>query len=633
MLFVRDRREVSCGDNVVMWGSKMKTMLNFLRALPLALCASSIAWAMNPGERVDNFRLLDETGKSHELYYLSDMKAVVLMTQGNGCPIVRHAIHALHDVRAQFKDKGVAFLLINSNLQDTRDTVAAESKEFAFDVPILLDSKQLVGESLHFTRTAEVFIINPKDWKLMYRGPIDDRLSYEKQRPAANHHYLKDALDSVLAGQPVKDAKVDAPGCIINFPERDRRSAHADISYSKTIAPMLTEKCVACHQTGGIGPFAMTSYDVVKGFAPMIREVVRTQRMPPWHADPHYGSFVGDRSLSDEQAKTLVHWIEAGALRGSGTDPLAKVKPEKTVWQLGKPDVIIDIPAFDVPATGVIEYKCPTVKNPIGRDVWIAGLEVHVGDKSVVHHIIVNNPSDTRAAQERARGGQGGEGRVFCSAGGNLGGFAPGLQPIQFPKDTGVLFPKDSDFVFQIHYTPNGKAATDRSRVGLYFHKKPPKHPLHMTVVGDLRFVIPPGAKEHTVTSKRQISRDMLVYDIMPHAHVRGKAAKLTVSYPDGRSEVLLNVPRYDFKWQTGYVLKEPITLPKGSTLVWDMTWDNSTQNPANPDPTKPVRWGDQTWEEMGLGFLRYRWLDESEKPKSASTGIESERVAKQSAL
>jgi peroxiredoxin len=584
----------------------MKTLLK-----EMLLLVVGPAFALNPGDKVDNFRLLDAAGKSHELYYLSDMKAVAIMIQGNGCPIVRQAAPAYQDVAAEYKSKGVEFLMLNSNLQDTRDSVAAEVTEFGFQVPVLLDETQLIGESLGLTRTAEVLLIDPKTWTLAYRGPIDDRLSYEKQRPAAQHHYLRDALDAVLAQKPVQAAKVNSPGCLINLPEQERRAAHKEISYSKTIAPMLVEKCTACHQQGGVAPWAMTNYDMVKGFAPMIREVLRTTRMPPWHADPHYGTFVGDRSLTAEQTKTLVHWIEAGAPRGKGSDPLTKVKPEKDVWKMGKPDVIIEIPAYTVPATGIVEYQCPEVQNPIGRDVWIRGLEVHVGNKSVVHHIIVNNPSDARGRERTTS--EGGGGRRFCNAPGNLGGFAPGLQPIIFPQDTGVLFPKDSNFIFQMHYTPSGKETVDRSRVGLYFHKKPPKHPLHMMSMGDLRFTIPPGAKEHTVTTKsRPTNRDMIVYDIMPHAHLRGKAARLEVTYPDGREEVLLNVPRYDFNWQTGYVLTQPATIPKGSTLVWRFSWDNSAQNPANPDPTQPVRWGDQTFEEMGLVFIRYRWTDEA---------------------
>lgn len=199
-----------------------------LCGIVVASLAFGVAWASNPGQRVDNFKLSDEAGKTHELYALQDRKAIVLMTQGNGCPIARLAMPALREVRAKYQPKDVAFFLINSNLHDDREAVAAEVKEFGFDMPVLLDSKQTVGEALHFTRTAEVLVIRPKDWKLMYRGPIDDRLSYERQRPP-QEHYLQDALTAVLAGQAVKRSKVEAPGCLINFPERDRRSAKATV--------------------------------------------------------------------------------------------------------------------------------------------------------------------------------------------------------------------------------------------------------------------------------------------------------------------------------------------------------------------------------------------------------------------
>jgi peroxiredoxin len=585
----------------------MKTVLRLITVLP-ALWLGAPAFALAPGEVVDNFRLLDQAGKSHELYYLSDMKAVVLMVHGNGCPIVRQALPALREIRQKYQASGVEFLLLNSNLQDNRDAVAKEWQEFGVDMPILLDEAQLIGESLGVVRTSEVFVIDPKGWKLVYRGPMDDRLSYEKQRPATKH-YLTDALDAVIAGKPVKVAKADGVGCLVNFPERDRKQSHAKISYSKEIAPLLEEKCVACHQVGGVGPWAMTSYDMVKGFAPMIREVVRTQRMPPWHADPHYGTWNGVRALSNGQRKTLVHWIEAGAPRGSGNDPLLAVAPDGREWKRGKPDLIVDVPAFDIPATGVIEYQYPRVKNPLGRDVWITAVEIHPGAREAVHHII---------AQEPVVGG----GR---REGGNLGGFAPGMSPIVYPANTGVFFPKDADFVFQMHYTPNGKAVTDRSQVGFHFREAndPPKYALRLTALTDFRFEIPPGAKDHATTVTREITRDILVYNFMPHSHLRGKRGRMTAVYADGREEILLNVPKYDFNWQTVYEYREPKKIPAGTKLVWTFAWDNSTQNPANPDPTKAVKWGDQTFEEMGIGFMRFRYLDE-EVGKPAPAAVQT---------
>lgn len=575
-----------------------------LAALAMTIGLTTQAWAIEPGEVVDNFRLLDQQGRSHELYYLSDMKAVVLMVQGNGCPIVRQALPALAEVRARYQAQGVEFLLLNSNLQDTRDSVAKEASEFKIDFPILLDESQLIGEALGVVRTSEVFVIDPKGWKLKYRGPMDDRLSYERQRPAKNH-YLTDALDAVLAGKPVQTPHADGVGCLVNFPEAGRKASHNQISYSKEIAPLLKDRCVVCHQVGGVGPWAMTSYDMVKGFAPMIREVLRTQRMPPWHADPHYGAFENARGLTSDQRKLLVHWIEAGAPRGAGDDPLLAIKPEIKEWKHGKPDLIVEIPAFQIPATGVIEYQYPRVKNPLGRDVWITAVEIHPGAKQAIHHIIANDPVVAGSTGERS--------------GGNLAGFAPGMEPIVYPQDTGVLFPKDADFVFQMHYTPNGQAVTDHSKVGFYFREasNPPKYPLHLTALTDFKFEIPPGAKEHTTTVTRPIQRDMLIYNIMPHSHLRGRAGTMTAVYPDGREEILLNVPKYDFNWQTVYEYRQPKTIPAGSKLVWRFSWDNSTQNPANPDPSKPVRWGDQTFEEMGIGFVRFRYLDETtEQPR-----------------
>ncbi|MFB3107570.1 MAG: redoxin domain-containing protein, partial [Pseudomonadales bacterium] len=270
-----------------------------LSALLALLLASASASALAPNDRIDNFRLFDHAGQSHELYYLSDAKAVVFMVQGNGCPIVRNALPRLKEIRDTFESQGVEFRMINANLQDNRASIAKEAEEFGIDMPILIDDTQLIGESLGLVRTGEVFVVDPKTWTVAYHGALDDRLTYENQKAEAKHHYLVDALEQMVAGDAVEVAHVDAVGCLINFPENGKRAAdaHAQISYSETIAPMLQENCVTCHREGGIGPWAMTDYNMVRGFAPMIREVIRTKRMPPWHADPSHTNFANDRSL------------------------------------------------------------------------------------------------------------------------------------------------------------------------------------------------------------------------------------------------------------------------------------------------------------------------------------------------
>ena len=592
----------------------MQAVLRCLLLLSgLGLAGSALA--LSPGDRVDNFRLLDQKGESHELYYLSDAKAVVLMVHGNGCPIVRQALPALQEVRDQYRARGVEFMLIDASLQDDRDAVARESAEFGIGFPILIDETQLIGESLGLSRTAEVLVVDPKTWKLLYRGPLDDRLAYGAQKPAATKRYLADALDAVLAGKPVAVQEAATVGCLIDLPEHNRREAHARISYSERIAPLLAERCVSCHRPGGVGPWAMTSYETVRGFAPMIREVVRTKRMPPWFADPHYGSFVGDRSLTIEEARTLVHWVEAGAPRGTGPDPLSSQNKTWSEWSLGKPDLIVEVPAFQVPATGVVEYQYPRAANPLGRDVWIRAVEIIPGDRRVVHHVLAGIDDPGNGAQRAIRGQIG-----------ELGGYAPGKNAVPYPQDTGILLRKEANFRYQMHYTPIGKVTTDVTRVGYYFSETAPKYPLRMTMLMNTGLSIPANTKAYTDSLEHVFDRDVVLYSLMPHAHLRGRASKFTAHYPDGREEVLLSVPKYDFSWQTTYALATPKLLPAGTRLVFDMTWDNSAQNPANPDPSRVVGWGEQTWEEMNVGWIRYRYAEGDEA--SAADGIGEERTA-----
>ena len=554
-----------------------------------AFCAARFAFALSPGETVDNFRLLDHQGGSRELYYLSDMKAVVLMSQGNGCEASRQAVPGLKALRDQYRTQGVEVLLIDSNLPDTSAAIAKAAADQGIDMPILIDDTQLIGEALDLRRSGEVLVINPQGWKLAYRGPLS----------AGSSNYAADAVDALVNAQPVKTAKVEMKGCAIAMPERDKKQAHAKISYSKTIAPMLIDNCVTCHRPGGIGPWQMSSYDMVKGFAPMIREVVRTQRMPPWHADPHYQAFSNDRSLSKDEAKTLVHWIEAGTPRGTGGDPLAELKRTWPEWALGEPDLVVEIPAFDVPATGTIPYQMPSVANPLDHDVWVRAVDFLPGDRTVLHHIIATMGMDGAGIRD----------------GGSLGGYVPGAGAMVLPQETGVLMKKGAKFFFQMHYTATGKQARDVSRMGLYFRKDTPPYQFRSAVMAKPSLKIPANTKAHTESASRTFDRDVIVYSLLPHSHFRGKASNFIATYPDGTQETLLSVPNYDFNWQTTYELTTPKRLPAGTKVTHSTTWDNSTQNKANPDPNREVPWGQQTWDEMLYGVVRFRYVDEAAAP------------------
>ena len=540
--------------------------------------------ALAAGDVADNFRLTDHQGVSHELYYLSDMKAVVLLAQGNGCDVSRQAAGAVQALQSKYQSQGVSFLAINSNLNDSLESVVKEAKQASIQLPIMLDNAQLVGESLSLTQNGEVLVLNPKDWKIAYRGNADG---------------VAGAIDALISAKPVPAAKTAAAGCAIKMPERDKRNAHAKISYEKEVAPILLDKCVACHREGGIGPWQMSNYDMIRGFAPMIREVVRTQRMPPWHADPHYGVFSNDRGLTPAQAKTLVHWIEAGSPRGTGADPLLSQRKDWPEWELGKPDLVVELPPFKTPATGTIPYQNLKIDNPLDRDVWVRAVDFLPGQRAVLHHIIATAGGETRGTI-------------------SLNNYVPGAQPLEVPKDNGILLPAKSKLHFQVHYTTNGRELTDVTRMGLYFMKDPPKYNFRSMIFINTKLKIPANTKVHTEVAERTFKEDAVIYSLHPHAHFRGKSSSFVAHYPDGRQEMLLNVPVYDFNWQSTYDLAKPLTVPAGTRVVYTQVFDNSTQNKANPDPHKVVTWGEQTWEEMVFGVIRYRNVKEDKNaPKT----------------
>ena len=554
------------------------------------------------GMRVDDFQLLDHMGVAHRLFYYSDAPAIVVMTQGNGCPIVRNAVPAYRQVRDNYQEQGVKFFLLNSNLQDNKTTIAKEVADFGFDIPVLVDENQLVGESLNVTRTAEVFVIDPKSRKVVYHGPVDDRLTYQNQKAKAEFSYLSDALDAVIAGETVKISQVDAPGCIVNFPERDNKERHTNISYHDTIAPILEERCVECHQVGGIGPWPMTSYDMIKGFSPMIREVIRTDRMPPWHSDPNIGSFLHDRSLTSKEIKTLVHWIEAGSPRGEGYDPLADPRESLPDWPLGVPDLILTVPSFDVPATGVVDYQRPYVVNPLEEGKWLRASTVKVGSRESVHHVL------TGYLKEIPKSGQSNEVRWGAS----VGGYAVGAESMIAREGLGTYIPAGGAIGLQMHYTPFGREVTDTTQIGLYFYDKRPPRMLRNSVIMDFSIEIPPEKANHAETAYLEFPKDAELFYAFPHAHYRGQSSTLAIRYPDGREEMILSLPKYDFNWQRAYEFKDPIKVPAGAKLIARYTYDNSTQNAANPDPSKKIVWGDQSFEEMLYTAISYRWSDET---------------------
>ncbi len=537
-------------------------------------------------ERADNFQLTDTTRLAHELHYFKDAKAIVMMSQINGSDGSRKAAAQLEKIKASYSDKGVLFYMINS--KDTRDAAALEVKKQGYDIPVLMDELQLVGESLGVQREGEVFVVDPQSgFRIAYHGPVSDTAK---------------ALDAMLAGKPVANARIEVKsGAQITFPERGKAVEHANISYTNDVAPILQDKCVTCHQKGGIAPFAMNSFEVVKAMAPMIRESVRSERMPPYFADPHIGKFNHDQGLTADQTKTLIHWIEAGAPRGTGRDALKEDASEAPEWpaSLGKPDVIIDLPGFDVPASGLVEYQNMRVDNPFKQDAWLRAISIKPGDRSVLHHVVSNHMADPKLPKSKIPGG-------------SVGSYTPGAEAQVIAEGAGAPVPAGGKLNFQMHYTTTGKATTDHTQVGFYTLKTAPEFIKRSTVIGDFGLRIPAGEARHKETSYQTFPADAYVYTLYPHSHYRGFSVELKAVTPDGKETMLLSLPKYDFNWQRDYDPQQPILVKKGTKLVATWIYDNSDNNKANPDSKRNVTWGEQTNEEMMYFRVNYRWADET---------------------
>jgi len=371
-------------------------------------------------------------------------------------------------------------------------------------------------------------------------------------------------------------------------------TATAAPTFSKDVAPILYSRCLECHRQGEAAPMAFTSYGEVRPWAKAIKQAVLTRKMPPWLADPHLGAFRNDRRMPDDAIQTIVAWVDGGAPEG---DPkqMPAMPPFETGWRIGKPDAVFDIGAdYDVPATGVVAYKYFTVPTNFSEDKWVEAAEVRPDQRGAVHHIIafVKEPGDISARP--------------TDPGTILVGYAPGENPLKLMPGTAVLVKAGSSLFFQVHYTPNGKAVKDRSYIGVRFAKEPPKYRAIRGLALNAGFRIPPNDANYEVRSSYTVKQDVTLDSLMPHMHLRGKDFQYTVVYPDGRQEVILSVPKYDFNWQLMYQLKAPMLLPKGTRIDCVAHFDNSANNKFNPDPTKEVRWGEQTWEEMMIGFFTY---------------------------
>lgn len=555
----------------------------------LTLAARALA-----AEPVADFSLHDHRGKAHSLAALKDKKLVVLAFVGVDCPVAKAYGARLAKLAAEYEPKGVAFLGLDPNCQDSLAQIGDYVKEQQVTFPILKDAGNIIADRLGVTRTPEVVVLDAER-KVRYHGRVDDQYGVGYIRSAPQKHDLKLALDELLADRPVSNPKTESPGCLIGR-DREPQSDFA-VTYSNQIARLIDRHCVECHRPGDIAPFSLATYKQAAGWADMMLEMVESKKMPPWHADSRFGHFSNERRLSVEEMKQLRAWVSAGAPEGDPKD-LPKPRTFTEGWQLPQPpDRVIamrDRP-FDVPAEGLVRYQYFVVDSGFKEDQWVRGMEVIPGNRSVVHHVLVF----VKDPKQRMPQGEGG---LF----GFLAAYVPGLRPIPYPAGMAKRIPAGSQIVFQVHYTPTGVKRQDMTRLGLLFaDAKDVTHEVRTTSAVQRRLSIAPGdANWRTTADSIEMAPDTLLLGMMPHMHLRGKSFLYELQNPDGTRETLLDVPQYDFNWQTGYRLAEPKPLTPGAKLHAVARFDNSEGNPANPDPKKTVRWGDQTWDEMMIGYF-----------------------------
>lgn len=544
---------------------------------------------------MSDFALLDDRGRLHQLSRYATARAVVLYTHDVDCPTSRADLAALEEMRKGLAQQNVAFLVVDAHPRADRDALRREAAQLGVDIPILQDDGQLVTSSLSVTRTGEALLVDPRSWQVLYRGPVNEHPPMRNGRPLAK------ALGAFLDGRhgAVPSGSGMVSGCAIANDPRIAAAAGAD-SYATDIAPLLRAKCTTCHRHGGIAPWAMDRYDTVKAWSARMRAAILTGRMPPWHADPFIGEFTHDRSLSVEQKRALVRWIDGGAPRGAGADPLTTnpASSQAPEWPLGNPDIVLELPVQDVPPTGTLDYRYVHIPAPVTRDTWVRAVHIAPRNPTVMHHaaLFVQYPPRWEHHQPHWEEG----------VGGFLGAYAPGLQPLPFPPDSGGFLPAGAILIFQLHYTTVGTATTDAPRAAFYFHPRPPA--LEARVVGGVNnaFSIPPNTDDYPVEATYVFEQAVTLHGLLPHMHFRGKRFRFEAYYPDGTREVLLSVPRYDFNWQTLYTFKTPKPIPARTRIVMNGAFDNSARNPANPDPAKEVRFGPQSWDEMFIGYMMY---------------------------
>jgi peroxiredoxin len=584
----------------------------------IALAPAVHAETLPPvGRRIAEVAARDAVSGKHWSLTTDARKAqvVVVVFLGTECPVSNAYVSTLARMHKEWAAKGVMIVGVNANTQDDVAAVAKHAIEYEIPFPVLKDESGEIAGRFHAERLPTAFILDGTR-TVRYRGRIDNQFERSVKRPRPTQYELRDAVDAVLARAEVTKPATEVVGCPINRPHRKRSlettdHANTGVTYSRQISRIIQTHCQECHRPGQVGPFKLMKYSDAAAWSDAIREVVAQRIMPPWHADSKPGMFANDPQLSDADRNALLAWVDAGCPEGDRAD-LPEPKKYIEEWGIGTPNEILKaneekkVPA-QAPAGG-IPYQYVLVGKPFAQERWVRAAEVRAGNPGVVHHIVVHILKPGQKLSTLTNSGSI-VGLLLTrpqDQPDQLISFVPGDRPIYLPKGQARRLVKGSQLVFEVHYTPNGKAGVDRSAIGLVYAEGPPSLEVKNAQAVNWMFRIPARAADYKVRAEYVFPQDALLLTLNPHMHLRGKSFEYRLRTPDGKEEVLLRVPKYDFNWQHTYIFATPKPVAKGSKLLCLGHFDNSEGNPNNPDPSKAVEWGDQTWDEMMVGFFDY---------------------------
>ncbi len=549
------------------------------------------------GRLTPDFSFTPVNGKSFRLSQLKPKKAIVIAFTSTSCPVANRYVSTLAAIEKQFDSQNVNFVFVNPVETDSLDSVNKAIREHGLRGPYVRDSEGRLAKALGARSTTEVFVLDAAH-TLIYRGAVDDQYGLGYSKDAPQNSYLLAALKAVIAGDSPTISATTAPGCALTH-AGSRRESEA-LTYYARISRILQSHCTECHHTDGPAPFSLETYRDVVSHAGMMRKQIERGAMPPWFAasqseNPH--RWANDRTLPAQDKSDLIAWLSGTHAQGDPADaPLPRNYSKD--WQIGAPDAVIRISeAIHVKATGKMPYQNVFVSTGFKEDRWVNAVEIRPTARDVVHHVLVFVlPAGTDESRQKRRDAEGGN---FFAV------YVPGNNVLKFPDGFAKLIPAGAKLHFQIHYTPKGTATRDQTAIGLRFTKTPPLHEVRVAAI-PAKLDIPPEDPNYVAHGFLPVPFDAKLMSFMPHMHVRGKSYRYELKRPDGKVERLLDVPHYDFNWQLQYCLADFVDAPAGSTLLGTACYDNSTNNPANPNPQQRVRWGQQTDDEMMLGYLEY---------------------------